>query len=245
MKIDLLVADPPWPFSDPLTMDKKNKRGAESNYAVMTDQNIIDLPVKDIVADNSLLALWVPGAKLEVGLECMKSWGFQSKQTWIWVKEKKHKFKSKELRAEILKEFESLERKTFDFNFKRDRRKATSLFVQLAQKYIDLNNELRIGMGRLFRQSHELVLIGTRGNMYKKLKSKSQRSVHFWPVGEHSEKPEGLQDRLDIMFPDKKLIKAEFFARRVRKGWHTFGNENPTTLNEDIRDSIEIIKNLK
>lgn len=242
MKIDLLVADNPWVFSDKLKMNKI-KRGAEANYTIMNDQDIIDLPVKDIVSDNSLLALWVPSSKLEIGLECMKSWGFKQKQTWIWVKEKKHKFKSKDLRAIILKEFENLEEKSFNFNSKRDRRKATSLFVQLAQKYIDLNNELYFGMGRIFRQSHELVLIGTRGNMYKKLKNKSQRSVYFWPIGKHSEKPEGLQDQLDIMFPDKKLIKVEFFSRRTRKGWLTYGNENPTTYDQDIRDSIEIIKN--
>ncbi len=99
-------------------------------------------------------------------------------------------------------------------------------------------------MGHYFRQTHEVVLVGVRGKMASKIQNKSQRSVFLGPIGKHSEKPEALQDMLDIMFPDKKMLRAEFFARRNRPGWVCRGNEVPGDhFGEDIRDSIEELKN--
>lgn len=45
------------------------------------------------------------------------------------------------------------------------------------------------------------------------------------PRGEHSQKPEDVQDRIERMYPE--ATKAEFFARRHRQGWTCFGNELP------------------
>ena len=53
----------------------------------------------------------------------------------------------------------------------------------------------------------------------------------------HSQKPEDLQDSLELMFPERN--KLEIFARRHRPGWNCIGNEAPMTLGEDIRDSID------
>jgi N6-adenosine-specific RNA methylase IME4 len=41
--------------------------------------------------------------------------------------------------------------------------------------------------------------------------------------GEHSQKPEEIQDRLEQMYPS--ATKAEFFARRHRANWDCFGGE--------------------
>lgn len=87
----------------------------------------------------------------------------------------------------------------------------------------DVNDCLAFGMGRLFRQTHEICLIGTRGKIYKQLKNKSQRSVSFAENLRHSAKPEHLQDSLEIMFP--RAPKLELFARRIRPGWTCLGNE--------------------
>ena len=47
---------------------------------------------------------------------------------------------------------------------------------------------------------------------------------------------------LDIMFPGDDINKIELFARRDRPGWKCIGNENPSTIGQDIRDSLEILK---
>jgi len=99
-------------------------------------------------------------------------------------------------------------------------------------------------LGRLFRQSHEICLIGINNNkIYKKLQNKSQRSVCFAENIKHSAKPEYLQNSLDIMFPDAN--KIEIFARRQRPGWECIGNEAPGTMGEDIRVSLDKILNRK
>lgn len=102
-----------------------------------------------------------------------------------------------------------------------------------------LDNILSFGMGRLFRGTHELALIGVRGKVYQYLLNKSQRSVHFYPGTKHSTKPEALQDMLDVMFNGNKL---EMFARRDRPGWTCVGLECPSTLGIDIRDSLSALK---
>lgn len=101
----------------------------------------------------------------------------------------------------------------------------------------DLNECTRVGMGRLFRQSHEVALIGTSGKSpYPFLKNHSQRSVAFDLNLGHSSKPETLQDRLDIMFPG--VEKLELFARRYRPGWTCLGN---ALDGADIRDSLPLL----
>lgn len=100
----------------------------------------------------------------------------------------------------------------------------------------DLNNMTAFGMGRLFRQCHEIALIGTMGKVYSHLQNKSQRSVEFDINEGHSTKPELLQDRLDLMFPVAN--KLEMFARRVRPGWTLVGDG---VTGKDINDSIRDI----
>ncbi len=212
-KYETLVFDPPWSFSDTLTMSSV-KRGAEANYkSVMLTKEICSLPVQDISADNSILALWTPGSLIQDGMNVMKAWGFEQKQTWIWVK----------VKLDPLKSFKKLLTKDCLNEFK---------------MFFNMNETLAFGMGRLFRQCHELALIGTKGSVYKNLENKSQRSVYFDVISKHSQKPAGLQDQLDFMFPNHS--KIEGFARQQRNGWVTVGNECPGEfLGEDIRDSIK------
>ena len=214
---NLIVADPPWAFSDKLSMSKV-KRGAEAQYkGTLSLQDIKDLPVKYIAAENAVLALWVPSSMLKDGLETMEAWGFNFKQTHIWVKTKKEPLKG------LLK---IIGKKWLGLLNKKD-------LTEVLEDF-DISEILAFGLGRLFRQTHEICLIGTRGNVYDKLENKSQRSVHFGPVTKHSEKPEDLQDMLDKMFPSFEK-KIELFARRDRIGYDCFGNECKSTYGQDIR----------
>lgn len=226
MKFNLIVADPPFSFSDKLKQSS-TKRGAESNYKTMTDKQILDMPVKDITAKDALIALWVPSSKLQLGMDCLKTWGFAQKQTYIWVKTKNNPLIN--LTKRIKKEFKPNK----------------ILNIKDVCNYIndfDINEVLGFGMGHYFRNVHEVVLLGAKGKIASKIKNKSQRTVFFWPVTKHSRKPEALQDMLEIMFPGKGVKKLEIFARREKKNWVCIGNECRATLNEDIYNSLNNLK---
>jgi N6-adenosine-specific RNA methylase IME4 len=222
MKYQLIIADPPWMFDDKLTMADV-KRGASSNYPVLNVNELKKLDVKSISDDNAILALWVPSSMIPEGLEVMEAWGFDFKQVNIWVKTKKEPLRV------ILKEALKLI-------------KTESLKDILKKVFtsFDMENVLAFGMGHLFRQTHEIALIGVRGKVYDKLNNKSQRSVHFHPATKHSVKPERLHEMFELMFPEAN--KLEMFARRNREGWHCIGNQSPTTFDEDIRDTIQKLK---
>lgn len=219
-RFTVVVADPPWSFSDKL-QHSDVPRGAAANYNTMTISEIKQIPVQEVIdPEGAILALWVPSSLLQEGLDVMKSWGFHHKQTYIWVKSKKEPFK--EIISNILKN--SIKEMP-----------SKSIFSKLFDNF-SLNNTLSFGMGRLFRQTHEICLIGTNNNkIYKKLSNKSQRSVSFAENLKHSAKPDYLQNSLELMFPNTN--KLEMFARRYKPGWVCVGNQ--VILGEDINISIK------
>ena len=231
MKFSVIVADPPYMFLDKLKQSSV-KRGSESQYKVLDTESLENLNIKSITEDDAVLVLWVPSSLLQDGLDIMSSWGFNQKQTFVWVKSKKSPF---ELLLKDLKEgVRALEGEH-------------SSKLSVAKKIVDsfksniinfdLNSVLSFYMGRIFRQTHEIALVGKKGRGCT-LYNKSQRSVLFDINKKHSAKPEGLQDRLDLMYGNV-VDKLELFARRERPGWKCVGLECPSSYGEDIRDSIE------
>ena len=235
-KFNVIVADCPWAFSDTLKMSDV-KRGAQANYSTMTISEIKELPVKDHCDPaGAVLCLWVPSSLLQEGLDTMNAWGFTHKQTYIWVKTKIDPLK--EIRSAFMALWTDSKKtlsQSTDKSWKRylsNAIKVTQSFSQGAQM---LGGTLAFGMGRLFRQTHEICLVGTSNNkIYKLLANKSQRSVSFGENLRHSAKPEHLQNSLEIMFPTAQ--KLELFARRIRPGWTCLGNE--VCNGEDIRVSL-------
>jgi N6-adenosine-specific RNA methylase IME4 len=128
--------------------------------------------------------------------------------------------------------------KAWGFKFKQ-----TVIWVKTKQKpekekinnYNDLEKILAFGMGNIFRGTHEVCLIGTRGKISKKILNRSLRTVFFHPATKHSQKPETFQDMLEQLMTGNKI---EIFARRDRVGWVCLGNECPSTKGEDIKDSL-------
>lgn len=229
-KFQCIVADPPWLFSDELKMSN-TPRGAAANYSLMSNKDIKNMDVKSIADPNgAILCLWVPSSLLQEGLDTMKAWGFKHKQTYIWVKTKKNPLEDfiKWIKKSILKHPQiAYDKFSYD-------RAINSIIDNIPN--IDLYDSLAFGMGRLFRQTHEICLIGTNDNkIYKILSNKSQRSVSFEVNLKHSAKPECLQDSLELMFPQAE--KLEIFARRVRPGWECIGNE--ICNGEDINISLK------
>ncbi len=83
-----IYADPPWRF-----MNRTGKMAPEhkrlSRYSTMTLDDIYEMPVATIAAEQSHLYLWVPNALLAEGLETMKRWGFTYKSNIVWFKQRK------------------------------------------------------------------------------------------------------------------------------------------------------------
>lgn len=194
---EVIVADPPWQFSDKLTMSKV-KRGADAQYRGVLDLDAITdllLTRPELVADDAVCYLWVPSSMIEDGIHVLRAWGFTPSGTVSWTKTTKD------------------------------------------------GKGLAFGMGHLFRQCHEICLEGRKGKIVSKCENKSQRSSHLAPNAKHSQKPENLQDSLDLMFP--KGRKLEMFARRQRPGWECLGNEIPFRTGDDyldIRDTLDVLQ---
>jgi N6-adenosine-specific RNA methylase IME4 len=82
----------------------------------------------------------------------------------------------------------------------------------------------KIGMGYWFRQQHELLLVGVKGNYSPPPPDKRFPSVIRSPRTEHSRKPEVVYELIEAMFPNARLL--ELFARRNdRPRWVAWGAE--------------------
>lgn len=83
-----VLADPPWRFQNRTgKVAPEHKR--LSRYDTMSTQEIMDLPVGDLMAEQSHCYLWVPNAMLADGLEVMEAWGFTYKSMIVWAKRRK------------------------------------------------------------------------------------------------------------------------------------------------------------
>ena len=88
MKYKILYSDPPYSYK--VWSKKGEGRTAESHYNTMTKEDLQELDVNSIAADNSVLFLWVTAPCLIQGVELIKSWGFVYKTIgFTWVKRNK------------------------------------------------------------------------------------------------------------------------------------------------------------
>ena len=91
-RYDIIYADPPWQLDDQLGIpvrekDRNTLRRAEDHYPTMPTQQICDLPVQNITADNCLLFLWVRTPMLVEGITVGESWKFKYKTVgFVWDK---------------------------------------------------------------------------------------------------------------------------------------------------------------
>jgi N6-adenosine-specific RNA methylase IME4 len=85
----------------------------------------------------------------------------------------------------------------------------------------------RTGTGYWVRNRHELLLIGTRGEVPAPAMGTQALSLIFAPVGEHSQKPAAFHAIIESYFPS--LPKIELNARAARSGWDRWGNEAPVS----------------
>ena len=80
-----------------------------------------------------------------------------------------------------------------------------------------------IGMGYWFRNQHELLLLGTKGNVTVPKESDRVSSVYKERRGKHSAKPVIVRDWIKKWHP--RACAIELFAREKHDGWESWGNE--------------------
>lgn len=80
-----VLADPPWRFANRTGKVAPEHRRLD-RYSTMSLDAIKALPVRDVVARDAHLYLWVPNALLVDGLAVMESWGFRYVSNIVWAK---------------------------------------------------------------------------------------------------------------------------------------------------------------
>ena len=87
-KFRTVMADPPWRFQNRTgKMAPEHKR--LNRYGTMTLEDIMAMPVADVVAETAHLYLWVPNALLPEGMAVLQAWGFTYKSNLVWHKIRK------------------------------------------------------------------------------------------------------------------------------------------------------------
>lgn len=88
------------------------------------------------------------------------------------------------------------------------------------------------GLGHWVNGNAELVLLGRKGKPNRAMKNVKQIVIE--PRGRHSEKPEEVRRRIELLCGDVK--KIELFARKQIANWDTLGN---ALDDRDIKKSLE------
>lgn len=79
----IIVVDPPWHYH--LRTGQASKRNV-TPYPTMSLEEIKEIPVRELAAENSILWLWSTNAHLPDAFEIVETWGFQYKTLLTWIK---------------------------------------------------------------------------------------------------------------------------------------------------------------
>lgn len=80
-KFGTIYVDPPWKYGNQGT-----RAAADNHYVTMTVEEIAELPVRALAAENSHLHLWTTNAFLFECPRIIEAWGFEYKSLFVWVK---------------------------------------------------------------------------------------------------------------------------------------------------------------
>ena len=75
-----ILVDPPW------DIQQMGPHGAINHYDLMTIDQIRELPVSDVAADDAHLWLWTTNAALEQAYQVVRAWGFEPRSLLTWFK---------------------------------------------------------------------------------------------------------------------------------------------------------------
>jgi N6-adenosine-specific RNA methylase IME4 len=85
----VVYADPPWAFKT-YEGDKVPQRADVPHYQVMTLEDIMEVPVADVAADDAMLFLYILDSMIPEAFQLAHAWGFPRyvKVGLLWEKEK-------------------------------------------------------------------------------------------------------------------------------------------------------------
>lgn len=89
----LCLMDPPWAFrtfnSAGKTPTSKSFREAEDHYPTMSIADMAALPVGQMMAKDSAIAMWIVGSHCDAALELANGWGFTfTTDLFCWMKQR-------------------------------------------------------------------------------------------------------------------------------------------------------------
>lgn len=175
-KFQVVVADLPWSY-----YGQQDKWGAAAKfYNTMSDEQLAQFPMRQLLEDKSVLFLWATSPRLDFCVDLIRKWGLTYRGvSFVWVKTNKAgaPMGARGVRPSIVK--------------------PTCEYVLAASP---------VAKGRPLKLHDESVV-----------------NTVLAPVGEHSAKPEEVQNRIDLMYPD--ATKLELFGRRQRAGWLVWGDQ--------------------
>jgi len=90
------------------------------------------------------------------------------------------------------------------------------------------NGRLFMGGGFYTRSNSEICLLATKGRRIQ-VADRSIRNCVLSPIGTHSSKPVLIYDLIERLYPVQ--TKIELFARTMRSGWATWGNQIDSDIN--------------
>jgi N6-adenosine-specific RNA methylase IME4 len=156
-----VYADPPWQYGNQGT-----RAATDNHYGTMSIDDLCEMPVSDLVADDAHLHLWTTNAFVREAFRLIDAWGFEYRSMFVWVKP-------------------------------------------------------QMGIGNYWRVSHEIMLLGIRGNA-KRFNDKSLKSWVEASRTKHSAKPESVRGMIEKASHGPYL---ELFGRQEVPGWTVFGNQ--------------------
>lgn len=84
-KYKVIVIDPPWPINKIVRKVRPNQLKF-LDYETMSIDDIVQLPIPTLCANNSVVFLWVTLSTLPAGFECFKQWKLKYHIALTWNK---------------------------------------------------------------------------------------------------------------------------------------------------------------
>ena len=208
-KYNIIYADCPWNFKT--YSDKGKDKSPDKHYQCMSIEDIYNLPVNDIAADNSVLFLWVTFPLLQEGLETIKRWGFTYKTcAFNWFKKNKKS-------------------NSWFWGMGYYSRANTELCL-LATKGKTLKRESK-SIHQVIDTNNPFDILANYKDYYHDTEFVDAVIEH------HSKKPDIVRDRIVELFGN--LPRIELFARETYDGWDALGFEiNGKDIRDELNDLI-------
>ena len=218
-KYKLALIDPPYLYDN---MQQNDPKRGGITYSTMSLKDLSELPISNIMDDNSVIVVWVTFPKLcdtyegkYDAMSMIKSWNYKPVTAlFVWIKLNR--------KAHIINE-------DADPYWEEDKGDPNR-YEHIKTK------DIYSGLGRYTNSNVEFAIVARRGKGLPRL-AKNVKQLIFAPIGNHSAKPQEQYNRLYRLFGD--VPRIELFARSINpppQGWDFTGLES---TGEDIRDFLK------